>query len=834
MRFTEGARYLGTVVLLAAVYHLSNRVGLFLQGQYEGLTPLWPSSGIGVALLWLYGLRWWPVIVLGEFTTGLALAQPAAMSATGAAVQLLEAALAQRLLAHLAVDARFTRIRDAVLFALPVCLLPPVASGLLGAGGLLLNGLIPPGGYPTAAFTWWLGDAMGILIVTPLIATWRTWPFRDARLALSWGVIAALLVAAGLLILLASDGRGDYLFFLLLPFMVWSALRAGAAGAAGTGALLAGLVLGFDIERLDDDFLAAVRIAFVGASAYTGHLLAAALAERRAAAAQLRAEQERAWVTLQSIGDGVISTTPSGEVFFMNGVAERLTGWRARDAIGQPIERVLPFDDAAGEHPARECLRSRAARQLGHQGMVRNRRGEQLAIEESITPIVAEDGQVLGTVIVFRDFTAERRLKEQLAQQALHDPVTGLANRRAFDAQLRRLTDSIDRAATHALLYLDLDQFKLVNDACGHETGDRMLAALADRLRVLVPPPHLIARLGGDEFGVLLAACEEHEALALAERLRREILDFRFEAEALVFSLGASIGVTFFDGRDSASDVMSRADIACHMAKEAGRNNIYVFRRDDAAMSAHRMEILRALDLRRLLAAGRFRLYAQRAVPLSPAAHDAPEFREVLLRLDEDGRIVTPDRFLPVAARYGLLPLLDRWVIEQAFRHLAARRNGSLVLGINVAAATLDAPGFAADVLELMRRHDIAPGTVCFEVTENVAIDKLTRAMETMRQLDGVGFRFALDDFGSGVTGFGYLQQLPVRIVKLDGRIVRALPGDASARLIAETLVALAHRRGLVCIAEGVEDEEPLAVLRELGVDYAQGLLLAAPEPLEG
>jgi diguanylate cyclase (GGDEF)-like protein/PAS domain S-box-containing protein len=826
--------YLAAAVALTGLYGLCNYAGLYLKIHYDGLSPLWPTAGIGVMLLWQYGLRWWPVVVVGELLSTHYVGRSWGVSGTGAISQLAEALLAVALLRKLQVDAQFPRSRDALLFVFLGVVPASVLGGVLGVTGQYLNGVLSLTAVPLQSANWALGDAMGILVVAPFMAHWRRWPFAESRTFLEWCLLMALMVAAVFGISqLPTDVESSF-YFLLLPLTVLISARTGAAGASSAAMFMALSVLVFNLEDVQDPFLAAMRIAFVGASAFTGYLVAAAFAERHAADAALTAEQDRAVVTLQALGEGVISTHANGKLFFMNAVAEKLTGWRATDAIGRAIEDVFPLSLASGdteEHTVRHALVNGAGSEVLTRRLLRDRAGVLRPVEGAITLARGRDGKIMGGVVVFRDVSEAEHLRERLVHEATHDSLTGLRNRSAFDKALRELTGGPERKHKHALLYLDLDQFKLINDTRGHEMGDKLLIELTKRLRALVHRPDVIARLGGDEFGVLVVDAHEKTVQLLSEELRRTVLDYRFKERELTFSVGVSIGVTFFSPGERAPDVLSRADIACYIAKAAGRNGIHVYRSDDRTMMQHHTELARVSQLESAMDDGRFRLYGQRIMRLDDSAQDQ-RFYEVLLRLNEDGKIVPPSAFLPTAARFGLATRIDHWVLDQSFRFLKEKQGRGLRLSINLDPRTLDNPDFYRQVGDHRARHGVHPQDVCFEVTENVALEHLTRAVETMHKLAEDGYRFALDDFGSGVASFGYLQKLPVQYVKIDGQFVQNFTDDPVNPLVVRTLSELARMRNIQCIAECVENETTKNQLAKLGVDLGQGFFLHKPEPL--
>ena len=830
----DAVKYAALAVILTGVYFLCNYLPLYLKINHDGLAPLWPATGLSIALLWIWGYRWWPVIVLGEVLSAHLLGRSWLMSGASGAAQLGEALLAAVALRGMGVDPDFRRVRDVLMFVPAGCILPAAVGGALGAAGLYYTGVTPLDAVADSWGSWWLGDAMGALVFAPFIAQWRRWPFGSTVAALEWLLYMLLLVLCVAAISRMPDEVESSLFFLLLPLMVLISARCGGAGAGSAAAALALFVLAFNVQGLHDAFMAGVRIAFVGASAFTGYLVATAFAERHTADAALTAEQDRALVTLQALGEGVISTQANGKVLLMNAVAEKLTGWRAGDAIGRAIEDVFPLSLASGdteEHTVRHALVNGAGSEILTRRLLRDRAGVLRPVEGAITLARGRDGKIMGGVVVFRDVSEAEHLRERLVHEATHDALTGLRNRAAFDKALRELTGGSDRKQRYALLYLDLDQFKLINDTRGHEMGDKLLIEITKRLRALVHRPDVIARLGGDEFGVLVVDAHEKTVQLLAEELRRTVLDYRFKERELIFSVGVSIGVTFFSPGERAPDVLSRADIACYIAKAAGRNGIHVYRSDDRVMMQHHTELARVSQLESAMDEGRFRLYGQRIMRLDDTGQDQ-HFYEVLLRLNEDGKIVPPSAFLPTAARFGLATRIDNWVLEQSFRFLKEKQDYGIRLSINLDPRTLDNPDFYRYVGEHRARHGVRPENVCFEVTENVALEHLTRAVETMHKLSDDGYRFALDDFGSGVASFGYLQKLPVQYVKIDGQFVQNFTEDPVNPLVVRTLSELARMRNIQCIAECVENETTKNQLAKLGVDLGQGFFLHKPEPL--
>jgi len=435
-------------------------------------------------------------------------------------------------------------------------------------------------------------------------------------------------------------------------------------------------------------------------------------------------------------------------------------------------------------------------------------------------------GYILAVVWGEREQNARR-----LYALAHHDPLTGMYNRHEIERSLHDAVASGPPSA-HALLYLDLDQFKLVNDTCGHIAGDRMLQELAAELASAVPADAKLARLGGDEFACIVSNASKDDAVAVANTIHDTLNRYRFRYGSMSFPIGVSIGITFFpaEGGDTADAVLGRADVACYVAKEDGRHRSHVYLPRDEAMLRWHSSIHQVSQLEMAMENGNLVLWRQNIVDLD--AGTGPDFAEVLLRLTEDGRVQTAAEFLPVAQRFGLMDRIDLWVLDNACRHLARTGDTNLRLSVNVSGSTLNDPAFFDAVAEMPDRYGFDPRRLCLEVTEGVMIHRLSQAVDAMTRLRDRGFDLALDDFGAGVASFAYLQDLPVTYVKIDGRIVQRLRTDPAGEVIVGSLVRLAGMRSIECIAEWVEDEETMERLRGLGVRFAQGYFLHRPAPL--
>jgi diguanylate cyclase (GGDEF)-like protein/PAS domain S-box-containing protein len=568
--------------------------------------------------------------------------------------------------------------------------------------------------------------------------------------------------------------------------------------------------------------------------AYEGTI--ADITERKRAEQAMFQEKERAEVTLQSIGDAVITTDAGGRIDYMNPVAEQLTGWRLLEVQGHSIESVLRLVDDASRAPLENpLLRALASgTQVGptDQCVLVDRTGHDLAIQDSAAPIRDRAGQITGAVVVFHDVTRERRLRRALAYQATHDALTGLINRREFDNRLQAAVQSVrDDGSRYAVLYIDLDQFKLVNDTCGHSAGDRLIREITGLIQARVRTTDTIARLGGDEFGVLLADCALEQAGGIADSMRRAIRDHRFQWNGSSLAVGASIGVVEVDAQiESAAALLSAADVACYTAKDSGRNRIELYHAD-RGRDRHR-EMRWVAQIARAIEEDRVELVHQ---PIRPLGAGGPRvFHEVMVRMrSETGELIPPDQFIPAAERYNVMPAIDFRVLERVVSHLQALPPTALrpLLAVNVSGNSLSDQSFLERVLALVDRSGVAT-SLCFEITETAAVSHLDTAVLFMRELKARGCRFSLDDFGSGLSSFRYLKNLPIDFLKIDGEFVAHVGTDAVDRSVVRAIVQVGRSLGIATVAEKVETADVLELLMEIGVDFAQGYHIARPQPL--
>ena len=565
--------------------------------------------------------------------------------------------------------------------------------------------------------------------------------------------------------------------------------------------------------------------------------------ERRLVQDQLHREQELAQVTLESIVDAVIATDEAGWVRFINVNAGALSGKSAGEARGCSLCGLFRFEHKAERQDCEEVIRFLLDRQRVLNGTsawsLIDADGRSRVVQYTAAPIFDHGGGLVGGIVVLHDVTEARAMEQQLSYQATHDALTGLPNRREFEARLgEAITTARERGREHLLCYIDLDQFKIVNDTCGHLAGDELLRQISRVIGEGLRGQDVFARLGGDEFGVIIKDCPVDEGMAMADALRDRVHKFRFPWKGRHFSLGTSVGVVALDAScGDLAEVLGQADTACYASKDRGRNRIHLFERDDRELAARRGEMQWASRIRGALDRDRFRLYYQPIVPTrdpqGPASH-----HEIFVRmLDDEDNLVPPSAFIPAAERFGLMAEVDQWVVRNTLAWLGdihrADNETPLVCAINLSGGSLGDEAFLAEIQDLLARHRVPGAAVCFEITETSAIANIDAARHFIEVLTAEGCRFSLDDFGSGLSSFGYLRNLPVHFLKIDGTFVRDITENPLDEAMVRSIHSIGQAMGLQTIAEFVEDAETVERLAGIGVDYVQGYHIDRPKPLE-
>ncbi len=552
----------------------------------------------------------------------------------------------------------------------------------------------------------------------------------------------------------------------------------------------------------------------------------------------LNQEKELFQITLASIGDAVITTDISGKVTFLNPTAEILTGWSNEEIHDISLPKVFnimnittqetttnPLFDHLNEsensHEHRECI-------LIH------RDKKEFIIDYAVAPIQNEQKHVIGAVITFRDVTEQRKLTQKLAYQAAHDSLTGLLNRKEFENRLSKILISTRKNDIHALLYLDLDQFKIINDSCGHSAGDKLLRQVTALLHSKLRTRDTLARLGGDEFAVILEHCPRDQALQVAHTLRELVQNFRFQWQGKTFTIGVSIGIfSITYGNQGIEHALNAADSACYAAKEQGRNQVQVYQSDHHLQDSAEIQWLPRIQ--NALEKQRFQLYYQpiRLISKNP---EQQQQGEILLRLkDENGQLIMPSAFLPAARRHDQMLLIDRWVVQQSLQLIRTHsaHTANAIYTINISGQALENEDFLNLTINSIKANQLDPACICFEISEQDALNDLKHVIHFVTTLKELGCRISIDDFGSNLSSFSYLKNIPLDYLKIDGQLIKNMLTDSVNLAMVESIHHIGHIMRLRTIAVWVENDQTLQALKNIGVDYVQGFWVAEPTSLE-
>ncbi len=555
----------------------------------------------------------------------------------------------------------------------------------------------------------------------------------------------------------------------------------------------------------------------------------------------LALEKERFQLMCQAVSSGIIATDTRGQIQYINPVAERLLSVLADHVSEHAIDEVMHLSAEPGgakiDSPVMACLSQRKEINCGTVILL-NREGKEYAIQQTASPMLDSQGSLRGVVLLFSDVTEWNAIANKIAYQATHDSLTGLVNREEFEQRLQvAITGARERGYEHALCYIDLDRFKLVNDTVGHLAGDELLRQLTALLSGQVRGRDTLARIGGDEFALLLEHCPPDRATRLAQGLIETVSDFRFTWENYSFEVGCSIGLVTIDvlAKDTET-LIHQADIACYQAKDKGRNRLQIYTPDEPVGKVRLTENQKVSDLNRALRDNRFELYCQPIKSL-PEKNNRVELYEILLRLSprNDGKLLPPGSFIPAAERYGVMTKIDRWVIDKAFHHfneVMMHKRPVSSLSINLSGTVVSDKTLPSFIHQHLNKYQVPASKICFEIDETVVVRNMASVLPFLTELKQLGCRVALDGFGTGFSSFGTLKKLPVDYIKIDGRLVQSITHSAVDRSVVEAIHSVACTLGVKTIAEYVSSEPIIKALLEIGINYGQGYRLGLPHPL--
>jgi diguanylate cyclase (GGDEF)-like protein/PAS domain S-box-containing protein len=823
------------IAALAAIYVGAAKLGLSLAYVHPSATPVWPATGISIAALLLFGPWIWPGIFLGALVANVWISGAVVPSLGIAIGNTLEAVVAAWLVTRFAGGSRaFDRARDIFRFAGLAAGASTLISATLGPISLCLAGLARWADFWPIWFTWWLGDASGALLVAPLLLVWLQEPSvaEDRRPRLDAVLLLLGVLGSGVFVF-GGLGRADSdmpLEFLCLPFLVAIAFRFGVREAVTANAVLAAVAIWGTLRgtgpfhRLDPNESLLLMQSYTAVLTLTTAALAAVVAERRRVSqslALLESAVDSAAEGVVILASGPIPSRP--RITFTNDGFRRLTGLSSEEALGGTLDLldVSPRDAMAaarrafakGEGFEREMLATR-------------RDGSQYTLEIEVLPVPGR-GASLYWVAILRDVSERRLHLAALEHQALHDSLTGLPNRLLLDDRLDQSIRAAEReGGTLAVLLIDLDRFKDVNDTYGHAAGDALLAQVGPKLRGVLRSVDTIARVGGDEFVVLMPAAGRAEDVGRSAEKILETLEAPFALEGHAAEVSASIGIALYPehGADGLH-LLRAADAAMYMAKRSSKA-YSVYSAGEDAFQKQRLVLLE--ELRRGIEAGELFLAYQPQVDMRTRQ---VSHVEVLVRWRHPERgLVLPDEFISGAERIGLSRRLTDWILEAALGQARRWQIEGLTLPVSVNASTriLRDTGFASRVRALLGALDLAPELLTLEITESLMAEPLD-ALATLQELRAAGVRLSIDDFGVGALSLLTLKQLPVEEIKIDKTFVLGMAEEKGDAAIVRSIVDLAHHLGCRVVAEGVESAEAWERLSELGCDLAQGDYVCPP-----
>ena len=564
------------------------------------------------------------------------------------------------------------------------------------------------------------------------------------------------------------------------------------------------------------------------------------ITEQVLSAEALAREKDLYRITLQSIGDAVLTTDVEDRVTFANPAAERLLLREATSLMGLPVSNILNLiDEGTGNiltSSTRRAMESRSTVDREENALLVRSDGERRSIRDLASPIFNSTGAVTGSVLVVQDVTTARNLQRELSHAATHDALTGLLNRRAFELATSSAIEQAPGFTHHVLLYIDLDRFKMVNDTLGHAAGDALLKMATSSMKNALPNEAIIGRLGGDEFAALIPVADFEYAEQVAERLISEIREIRLEWGGKIQEIGASIGIAVLDDAErTLSELIARADAACYAAKAEGRNRTAIYDPNTGAARQNLASIQAASGILEALSEGRLEVYGQQIHEISKTT-DHIVYIEILSRMTtSDGTVILPSEFIPAAERFGLMGIIDRWIIQHTLETYGHRlmMMDNVSIAINLSANTISDPTLWSFLQSIMEQTNVSPSRLIFEITETTAVNNYEVAEQFVRKARAAGCRISLDDFGAGLSSFGYLHHFNVDSIKIDGAFIEKLSNSRLNQAVVASIGGVARELGVDVVAEHVEDADAVTILRSLGIGYGQGFLFHRPQPLE-
>ncbi len=840
-------------IFAGTAYYILAKLGIVLSSPPEYLASFWPANSIIlVALLFTERRFWWllilvtaPTYIISSIQTAYSIEQ-AMIFYTANSVEVLIAAFSLQY--FLKKQINFDRLRDMIQFLLWAVFISPMTSAFIASFSSFNQVEVD---YWHIWHVWFLANALGHLALTPLIIIFMS--HRDSWLKnINFSRLGeALLLILGLIIVCTySLGSGfdtsdkfPALLYTPIPFFLWAALRFGPKGI-GTAILITTVLTIWNTINnrgpfiMDSPLESTLSLQlFLIAFSIPIMLLGSLFAEQKKVGRTLQESNDLFTASFSNTSIGMALVSLEHKIIKANQSLCDMLGYSQDELTGCHFKSITHVDDLDKSVEYHQNLVTGKIKNYYFEKRYIHKEGHNVWGLLSVSLIRNKDNSPPYIITQIQDITERKQANELLSYQASHDALTGLVNRREFERRAERLLQTItkEKNGQHAICYLDLDQFKVINDSCGHNAGDELLRQISSVLKNVIRHRDTLARLGGDEFGVLMEYCSLDDAHRVASSLQKAIRDYSFNWEDHTFKIGGSIGlVPITESIPSLNELLKEADAACYIAKEKGRNRIHVYHAGDSEIAKRHGEMQWVERLYQALDEDRFCLFAQTIVPLN-GSKDI--HYELLIRMiNEEGELIPPDAFLPAAERYNLISRIDHWVIEKTFSVLQENKdflNNINFCSINLSGSSLTDANILDFIIERLETTGIEANKLCFEITETAAILNLNNAIKFISILRNLGCRFALDDFGSGLSSFAYLKNLQVDYLKIDGMFVKDIADDPIDRAMVKSINEIGQVMGMETIAEFVETNEVKGMLTESGVNFAQGFGIGKPMPIE-
>ena len=849
MKTSTKIRWIDTLGFGGAFF-IAGLVSLYLSAVPHVITPLWVANILGMALLIRHSPRHWIIPLVGisiaNMLAFVVFGNGWLLSSYLTIINLVEMTVTALIINQYNLKEHFdNQITSAMILMVTTALFSP---GIRILTGILLVGVNAP------SFTWadwFVGDGIGMITLLPVALCLLTHPRYEVTLkecihALLWFLLTTALVLLTLIylpyayimvlipLLLLPRFLSTFISTLLISatiFLIFTLYNVGIYHP-----LLSTIFHKSYFMYLPNILLYSIAYLFAVFLSILKKSQEALIANEK----HLYEEKEHMRLILTGMIDGVITTNPQGLITYLNPTAEKITGWKLNKARGLSYDRIFTLVKTSNvplKNPLTDFLANPNKSVIKEDALLINKMGAEFNIIYTTTPLVNQAKEMIGLEIIFQNLTETKNIQKELLYNATHDPLTGLLNRREFDKALSDAQQEVNlNGAPYILCYLDLDNFKIVNDSLGHSAGDALLQEIAGLLQQRLRKGDILARLGGDEFGILLAHCS-HET---GKRVVQEIIDLvnalRFPWKNKIYRIGVSIGIVVMsDKMLSTNQLLSEADVACYAAKAAGRNQAIVYKTEPNESIEYHRKILLVSTLQEAIDQNRLVLYVQKIIPINPNLPQATHFEILLRMLDEESNIITAAQFIQTAEQFNLMLNIDQWILTQLLTNYDKQlmQIPNSTFSINLSGNSLNDPGFLNFLLTLIKKSALPPEHLCFEITETATMSQISKTTFFITKLQEIGCQIALDDFGVGLSSFSYIRNFPVNFIKIDGSFIRKIVDNKLDRSIVQTINILAHELGMQTIAEYVENKAILQAIKEIGIDYAQGFAIDKPVSLE-